>query len=85
MPYLYTARFLRSAKKCEKDVQDDLFQAIKLFEEGGENNKILKLHKLHGKFKAYHAFSADFSYRIIIKITKDATYYVDVGDHGVYK
>jgi len=84
MQYLYTARFLRSLKKCEEEVQDDVFRAVKLFETG-KNNEILKLHKLHGKFKTYHAFSANFSYRIILKIEKSITYYVDVGTHDIYQ
>lgn len=83
MQYLYTARFLRSLKKCEEAVQDDVIQAVKLFEKGKSNN-VLKLHKLHGKFKAYHAFSANFSYRVIVKIEKKAIYYVDIGTHDIY-
>ena len=83
MQYLYTARFLRSLKKCSEAVQDDVVGAVKLFETG-KNNKVLKLHKLHGKFKAYYAFSVNFSYRVIIKMTKQAIYYVDVGTHYIY-
>ena len=84
MQYLYTARFLRSLKRYEDGVQDDIIGAIKLFETG-KNNKILKLHKLHGKFKTYHAFSVNFSYRVIIKISKQSIYYVDVGTHDIYQ
>lgn len=84
MQYLYTARFLRSLKKCERTVQDDIINAVTVFETD-KNNKVLKLHKLHGKFKSYHAFSASFSYRIIIRVTKQAIYYVDVGTHAIYQ
>lgn len=84
MQYLYTARFLRSLKKCEEAIQDDIVRAVKLFEEG-KNDEILRLHKLHGKFKSYHAFSANYSYRIIIKMTKSIIYYVDVGTHDIYQ
>jgi len=83
MRYLYTARFLRSLKKCEEAVQDDIVNAVKLFEKG-KSSEVLKLHKLHGKFKSYHAFSANFSYRVIIKKEKNILYYVDVGTHDVY-
>ncbi len=83
MHYLYTARFLRSLKKCADAVQDDVIRAITLFEKG-KGNEVLRLHKLHGKFRAYHGFSANFSYRIIIKIEKGITYYVDVGTHDIY-
>ena len=84
MEYLYTARFLRSLKKCDEAVQDDVIVAVLLFEKGGNSEK-LKLHKLHGKFKACHAFSANFSYRVLIKIEKGTTYYLDVGTHEMYR
>lgn len=83
MQYLYTARFLRSLKKCDEAIQDDVFRAVKLFEKGGADEN-LKLHKLHGKFKSYHAFSANFSYRILIKKEKGVVYYADVGAHDIY-
>lgn len=83
MQYLYTARFLRSLRKCEEAVQDDIVRAVKSFEKG-KNNKVLKLHKLHGKFESYHAFSANFSYRVIIRMEKKIIYYVDVGTHDIY-
>jgi len=82
MRYLYTARFLRSLRKCERAVQDDIIHAVSLFENG--EREILKVHKLHGRFKAYYAFSANFSYRVIIKSTKGVTYYLDVGAHDIY-
>jgi mRNA-degrading endonuclease YafQ of YafQ-DinJ toxin-antitoxin module len=84
MEYFYTARFLRSLKKMDDGVQDDIIRAVKLFETGKES-ETLKLHKLHGKFAKHYAFSANFSYRIIIKIEKSAMYYLDVGSHDVYK
>lgn len=83
MQYLYTARFLRSLKKCDEAIQDDVIHAVKLFEKG-KSTESLKLHKLHGKFKIYHAFSANFSYRVLIKIGKNVIYYVDVGTHDIY-
>lgn len=83
MQYLYTARFLRSLKKSDNLVQDDIIRAVKLFEKG-KNDESLRLHVLHGKFKSYQAFSANFSYRILIKKVKDTVYYVDVGTHDIY-
>jgi mRNA-degrading endonuclease YafQ of YafQ-DinJ toxin-antitoxin module len=84
MEYLYTARFLRSFKKYDETVQDDIVTAVKLFE-NGKNDQTLKLHKLHGKFAEYQAFSANFTHRIIIKKEKGFVYYLDVGTHDVYK
>jgi len=84
MQYFYTARFLRSLKKCEEAVQDDILRAVKLFEKG-KSDEILKLHKLHGKMKIYHAFSANFSYRVVVKIGKKEIHFMDVGTHEVYR
>lgn len=83
MQYWYTARFLRSLKKCNVEIQDDVLRAVQQFETGTAN-EMLKLHKLLGKFKSYRAFSANFSYRVLIKIVKQNVYYVDVGTHSIY-
>ena len=84
MEYLYTARFLRSLKKRDEAVQNDVVSAVKLFEKG-INDKALNLHKLHGKFSGYYAFSANFTHRIIIKKAKGAVFYLDVGTHDIYE
>lgn len=83
MEYLYTARFLRSLKKCEGSIQDDVVSAVKLFEKG-TNEQILKFHKLHGKFSGYSAFSANFTHRVITKKEKGTVFYIDVGTHDIY-
>ncbi len=84
MQYLYTARFLRSLRKCDTAVQEDVVRAVRIFETG-PSSLSLKLHKLRGKFKKWHAFSANYKYRIIVKMETDMTYYFDVGTHDVYK
>ncbi|OGZ05252.1 MAG: hypothetical protein A2845_02975 [Candidatus Lloydbacteria bacterium RIFCSPHIGHO2_01_FULL_49_22] len=84
MLYLYTARFLRSLKKCDEEVQNDVFRAVSLFEKE-KDAESLKFHKLHGKFRSWYAFSANFTYRVIIKKEKDAIYYLDVGTHDIYR
>ena len=84
MELLYTARFLRSIKKLSPEVQNDILSSIEEFK-NKKNHKKLELHKLHGKMKAYHAFSANFYHRVVIKITKEGVYFMDVGTHEVYK
>lgn len=84
MEYFYTARFLRSLKKYAGTIQDDVIGAVKLFE-NGKNDHMIKFHKLHGKFSRYHAFSANFTHRILIKKEKGVVYYLDVGTHDIYK
>ena len=82
MEFLYTARFLRSLKKLPPLVSDDCVRAVEFFERG--ERKELKFHKLHGKFKDLHAFSANFSYRIVVKVVGKVVYFMDVGSHSVY-
>lgn len=82
MEFLYTTRFLRSLKKLPPLVADDCIHAVELFEKG--ERKELKFHKLHGKFKDLHSFSANFSYRIVVRVEKKVVYFMDVGSHTIY-
>ena len=84
MEFLYTAKFLRSLKKLSNDIQQDIISSVEEFK-NIKNHERLDLHKLQGKMKKYHAFSANFQYRVIIKIDKKAVYFMDVGTHEVYK
>ncbi len=83
MDFLYTAKFLRSLKKLSPDIQDDIISAVEAFKSKG-NHKKLNVHKLQGNMKKYHAFSANFYYRIVIKVQKETVYFMDVGTHDVY-
>ena len=82
MEFLYTARFLRSLKKLPTSVSDDCFHAVELFK--GGKRKELKFHKLQGKLKGLCSFSANFSYRIVVRVDKKAVYFMDVGSHAIY-
>jgi mRNA-degrading endonuclease YafQ of YafQ-DinJ toxin-antitoxin module len=84
MEFLYTRRFLKSLSKLDEKIQDDVINSVERFR-GSINHKELKLHKLSGKLKIYHSFSANYSYRIIIKMKKTEIYFIDVGDHSVYE
>lgn len=84
MEFLYTQRFLRSLKKIPPEVQEDVFDVIDRFRDKG-NHEALRLHKLTGRMKKYHAFSVNFAYRIIIEITKEGVYFIDMGTHDVYR
>lgn len=84
MEFLFTARFLRSYSKLPVELQSDIETAVEEFKQK-KNHEKLKLHKLHGKQKKYYAFSANFSYRIIIKKESKIVYFMDVGDHSIYE
>ena len=84
MEVLYTARFLRSFNKLPKVIQSDVEYAVSRFEKNPKHNA-LELHKLKGRMKGYHAFSANYSHRVIVKMAKGTAYCMDVGDHSVYE
>lgn len=47
--------------------------------------KVLKTHKLHGKFKGHWAFSITTKFRIMfIFLDSDSVLFEDVGDHSIY-
>ncbi len=84
MEFLYTAKFLRSLKKLSPEIQTDVTSSVMEFK-NKKNHQKLALHKLQGKMKKYHAFSANFQYRVVIKVDKETIYFMDVGTHEVYK
>ena len=84
MAELYTRRFLRSLKKLPEAVQNDVILAVELFKKKSEHKK-LRLHKLSGRMKKYHAFSANFNYRVIVEMRESNVYFLDVGTHEVYE
>ena len=84
MEFLYTARFLKSLKKLPNLVTDDVYQAVEEFKKK-TNHTRLKLHKLQGRMKKYHVFSANYEYRIIIEIKNKEVIFIDVGNHSMYE
>ncbi len=84
MHVFYTARFIRSLKKLSLDIQEDSIMALTKFEHK-KNHEQLKLHKLTGNMKGYHAFSINYRYRVMVKIEKDVAYCMDIGTHDIYR
>lgn len=83
---VYTASFLRELKSLEKSLQEEVVEKLELFRDS-KNHARLRLHKLHGEMKAYHAFSVNYSVRVIVRIVKKKAivFVVDVGGHDVYR
>ena len=57
-------------------------KTIKLLEKNYQDPS-LKLHKLHGKFKDFHAVSINYEVRIILilKVIADKIVLIDIGTH----
>jgi len=84
MEHAYTPRFLRSFKRLPRGVQDDVLDAVERFKKD-QTFPQPRLHKLSGELKKYHAFSANFSYRVIIHIHRKEVLFINVGSHDMYQ
>jgi len=85
MEISYKATFIRQFNKLEKDLQTEILEKIELFK-NIDNHSLLKVHKLHGKFKDCYSFYVNYKLRIVFvwKNKKEAIL-LAMGDHDVYK
>ncbi len=85
MNIFYAPPFFRQLKKLEKDLQEEVFERIELFENNPKNT-ILKVHKLQGRLKGRYSFSINYKTRIVstYRSEKDVVF-LAVGNHDVYK
>jgi len=87
MDIYLTSKFRRAYKKLPKQVKEKAKLKEKIFRKNifAPN---LEAHPLGGKYKAYWAFSIDYSYRIMFKFlntTKTKVVFINVGTHEIYK
>lgn len=82
---LYPHFFLKKFRKLEKDLQEEALQKIDLFKDR-INHKLLKVHKLHGKFSGQFGFSVNYKFRIAFRyVSKTEVLFLDIDDHDIYK
>ena len=60
----YIPEFVRSYKKLEPELQEEVWEKIELFKNPA-NHRELRVHKLHGKFKDCFSFSVNYRVRVI--------------------
>mgnify|MGYP001565549081 FL=1 len=83
----YAPAFLRKLKKLETGLREEAIEKIELFT-SEENHKILKLHKLKGRFGGCYSFSVNYKTRIVfmyIAKSKKEAVLLAIGDHDIYK
>lgn len=81
----YRPEFIRLYNKLESDLKEEIKEKIALFRKT-DNHKLLKVHKLHGKFRGCYSFSVNYRFRIVFEyINKKIVALMTVGDHDVYK
>jgi mRNA-degrading endonuclease YafQ of YafQ-DinJ toxin-antitoxin module len=71
--------------KLEEALTGEVFEKIELFKDT-KNYKLLKVHKLHGKFSDCLSFSVNYKTRIVFEYeTKNEVVFLAIGDHDLYK
>ena len=84
MEISYKATFIRQFNKLDKNLQEEVLEKIDLFKDR-KNHDLLKVHKLHGKFKDSHSFYVNYKIRIVfIWGEKDEAVLLVIGDHDIY-
>lgn len=86
---MYSTNFLRRLKKINKkdsELFEEILEKVDSFEDGS-NHKALKVHKLHGRMRAWHSFSVNYKIRVIFKYSKNKSEanLLDVDSHDVYR
>ncbi len=85
MRIIPTAKFERNYKKLSDDLKDKAEIALDIFKNDPSDAR-LRVHKLHGRFCNYRAFSVDCQYRIIFRYGNGGeVFLITVGDHDIYK
>lgn len=84
MKVSYTPAFVKQFNGLPNELQEEVLEKIEIFKDR-ENHKMLKVHKLHGRFASRYSFSVDYKNRIIFGyLKKDEVVFMAVGDHDVY-
>jgi addiction module RelE/StbE family toxin len=81
----YKPTFLRSFKKLDSQLQDEVEEKIVLFRDSAQHKK-LRVHKLHGKLRGCYSFSVNYAWRIVFEYeSEQVVILLDVGNHDMYK
>ena len=80
-----TSDFIKNLKILPRNVQNAFHKKDLLFRQN-PFDPALKTHKLKGKLRSLHAYSINYSYRVLFEfLTDDEVLYFDVGTHEIYK
>lgn len=82
MTIQYSARFKRSFKKLDRQVQLTAWKKLEMFKVDHFDPK-LKVHKLQNT--EYYLFSVNYKVRIIFLIVDGMIILMNIGDHSLYQ
>lgn len=85
MKVSYKPTFIRQYNKLDIDLQKEVLEKIELLKEKN-NHGLLKVHKLHGRFKENYSFYINYKIRIVfVWEGNDEVILLAIGDHDIYK
>lgn len=84
--FIYAPVFVKQFKKLEENLQKEVLEKIELFK-NTKNHGLLKVHKLHGKFRGNYSFYVNYKIRIVFMWgnKKEEAILLTIGDHDIYK
>jgi plasmid maintenance system killer protein len=83
--FIYAPVFIRQFNKLEKDLGNEVLEKIELFK-NKDNHSLLKVHKLHGRFKNSYSFYVNYKIRVVFMWgDEEEAILLAIGDHDIYK
>jgi addiction module RelE/StbE family toxin len=81
----FERKFTAYKKRLSKKELKKLKERIIIFKNNPFDPR-LKTHKLKGRLKDYWVFAISYSDRIIFRfLEKERVFFIDIGDHSIYK
>lgn len=85
MNIIYSNKFLKSYRSLDDKTKILVKDKIAVFQKD-QFNKMLKTHKLKGRFSGYYSFSINYDLRIIFDYEKkDLIRFHIIGKHDIYE
>lgn len=82
---VYASHFARAARKLPQEFKEEIDKRERIFREDCFDPR-LETHKLKGKYHNLWSFSITHKHRVMFKfLSADMVYFLDVGDHSIYR
>jgi mRNA-degrading endonuclease YafQ of YafQ-DinJ toxin-antitoxin module len=83
--FIYAPVFVKQFNKLDKNLQEEILEKIELFK-NRDNHNLLKVHKLHGRFKDSYSFYVNYKIRVVFMwLKEEEVALLAIVDHDVYK
>jgi len=81
----FERKFEDYKKRLSQKELEKLKEKLIIFKDNPFDSR-LRTHKLKGRLKNYWVFSISYSGRLLFRfLNKDKVFFIDIGDHSIYK